>query len=50
LKGWEIDRVAIRPVGHDLQRPECVLAEKDGILWAADVRGGAMRIADHHRR
>ncbi len=45
LRGWQVDRAAIRHVGHDLQRPECVLAERDGSLWAADARGGAMRIA-----
>jgi sugar lactone lactonase YvrE len=45
LKNWQVDRAAIRHVGRDLQRPECVLAEKDGTLWAADARGGAMRIA-----
>ena len=45
LKGWQVDRSAIRHVGHDLQRPECVLAERDGTLWAADARGGVMRIA-----
>jgi gluconolactonase len=45
LKGWQVDRAAIRHVGHDLQRPECVLAETDGTLWAADARGGVMRIA-----
>jgi gluconolactonase len=45
LKGWQVDRAAIRHVGHDLQRPECVLAERDGTLWAADARGGVMRIA-----
>jgi len=45
LRGWQVDRTAIRHVGHDLQRPECVLAERDGTLWAADARGGAMRIA-----
>ena len=28
-----------------LQRPECILAERDGTLWAADARGGVMRIA-----
>jgi gluconolactonase len=44
LKGWQVDRAAIRHVGHDLQRPECVLAESDGTLWAADARGGVMRI------
>ena len=45
LHGWQVDRASIRHVGHDLQRPECVLAERDGSLWAADARGGAMRIA-----
>jgi len=40
-----VDRAAIRHVGHDLQRPECVLAEPDGTLWSADARGGVMRIA-----
>jgi len=45
LRGWQVDRTAIRHVGHDLQRPECVLAERDGTLWAADARGGVMRIA-----
>lgn len=45
LQGWQVDRTSIVHVGHDLQRPECVLAERDGTLWAADARGGAMRIA-----
>ncbi len=45
LKGWQVDRAAIRHVGRDLQRPECILAERDGTLWAADARGGVMRIA-----
>ena len=40
-----MDRAAIRHIGRDLQRPECVLAERDGIVWAADARGGVMRIA-----
>jgi sugar lactone lactonase YvrE len=31
-------------VGRDLQRPECILAERDGVLWTADARGGVMRI------
>ena len=42
---FEIDRSAIRYIGHDLQRPECILAEPDGTLWSADARGGVMRIA-----
>src|SRR5580658_8337201 len=41
---FEIDRSAIRYVGQDLQRPECILAEPDGTLWAADARGGVARI------
>ncbi len=40
-----IDREALQYAGHDLQRPECILAERDGTLWAADARGGVMRIA-----
>lgn len=45
LDGFTVDRAAIRYVGTDLQRPECILAERDGTLWAADARGGVMRIA-----
>lgn len=45
LKGWQVDRSAIQHVGTDLQRPECILAEPDGTIWAADARGGVMRIA-----
>jgi len=45
LKGWQVDRTAIRTIGYDLQRPECILAERDGTLWAADARGGVMHIA-----
>jgi sugar lactone lactonase YvrE len=44
LNGWRVERDAISLVGHDLQRPECVLAEPDGTLWSADARGGVMRI------
>jgi sugar lactone lactonase YvrE len=44
LKGWQVDPDAIGVIGHDLQRPECILAERDGTLWSADARGGVMRI------
>ncbi len=44
LKGWQVDREAIRFLGHDLQRPECILAERDGTIWTADARGGVMRL------
>lgn len=44
LKGWQVDPGAIRSIGRDLSRPECVLAERDGSLWAANSRGGVMHI------
>ncbi|WP_434106066.1 SMP-30/gluconolactonase/LRE family protein [Paraburkholderia caffeinilytica] len=44
LSGWQVNRDSIRMVGHDLLRPECILAEPDGTLWTADARGGVMRI------
>ena len=44
LRGWQVDRSAITMIGTGLQRPECVLAEPDGVLWSADARGGVMRI------
>jgi gluconolactonase len=51
LNGFQVDRAAIRTIGHDLQRPECILAERDGTLWAADARGGVTRIgADGSQR
>ncbi|WP_176596216.1 MULTISPECIES: SMP-30/gluconolactonase/LRE family protein [Sphingobium] len=45
LRDWRVDPALIRHIGHDLQRPECILAEADGTLWSADARGGVMRIA-----
>ncbi len=45
LIGFTVDRAQIKTIGHDLQRPECILAERDGTLWAADARGGVTRIA-----
>jgi gluconolactonase len=51
LNGFQVNRAAIRTIGHDLQRPECILAERDGTLWAADARGGVTRIgADGSQR
>jgi sugar lactone lactonase YvrE len=44
LAGFRVEKSALRFVGRDLQRPECILAEPDGTLWAADARGGVMRI------
>ena len=45
LRGFSVDRSTIQFIGRDLQRPECILAERDGVLWAADARGGVTRIA-----
>src|SRR5277367_4628308 len=39
-----IDKSTLQYIGRDLQRPECILAERDGTLWSADARGGVMRI------
>lgn len=41
---FAIDRGSLHYVGHNLQRPECILAEPDGSLWVADARGGVVRI------
>ena len=43
--GFQVDPADIQYIGEDLQRPECILAEKDGTLWSADARGGVVRIA-----
>ena len=32
-----IDKSTLRYIGSDLQRPECILAERDGTLWSADA-------------
>ncbi|MBS1801511.1 MAG: SMP-30/gluconolactonase/LRE family protein [Acidobacteria bacterium] len=39
-----IDKSKLQYIGHGLQRPECILAEKDGTLWSADSRGGVVRM------
>lgn len=44
LRGWRIERAAIGTIGTDLERPECVIATRDGGLWVSDARGGVMRI------
>ena len=44
VKDWQLERASLRTIGRDLQRPECILAQRDGTLWSADARGGVMRI------
>nr|WP_282572290.1 SMP-30/gluconolactonase/LRE family protein [Roseomonas acroporae] len=50
MRGWQVDPAAIRTIGQGLQRPECILAERDGTIWSADARGGVMRIAPDGRQ
>ncbi len=40
LRDFQLSASDISFVGHDLQRPECILAEPNGDLWIADARGG----------
>lgn len=44
IDGFVVDPAVIKYIGQDLQRPECILAERDGSLWSADARGGVMHI------
>lgn len=44
IDGFTVDPATFAYVGHDLQRPECILAEPDGSLWSADARGGLVHI------
>lgn len=39
-----IDPATLNYIGSGLQRPECILAERDGTLWTADSRGGVVRL------
>lgn len=44
LDDFVVEPCAIHYVGSDLQRPECILAERDGSIWSADARGGVVHI------
>jgi gluconolactonase len=44
IGNWQLAKSDISFVGPGLSRPECVLAERDGTLWASDDRGGVTRI------
>lgn len=44
MRNFTLSPQDISFVGHDLSRPECVLADPSGILWASDDRGGIARI------
>jgi gluconolactonase len=47
---FEIDKTALGYVGEGLQRPECILAERDGTLWSADARGGVVKLSPDGRQ
>ncbi|MDP6407364.1 MAG: SMP-30/gluconolactonase/LRE family protein [Alphaproteobacteria bacterium] len=44
IDGFTVDPTELQYIGEDLQRPECILAERDGSLWVADARGGVVYI------
>jgi sugar lactone lactonase YvrE len=50
LRDWHLEPGAIRILGSELRRPECILAERDGTLWTADARGGVVRIDSDGRQ
>lgn len=44
LDNFVVNKKDIDFIGENLQRPECILAERDGTLWVADARGGVVKI------
>lgn len=44
IDGFEVDPATLGFTGTGLERPECILAERNGTLWVADGRGGVTRI------
>lgn len=45
IDGFTVSKEDFKFIGEGLQRPECILAEKDGSLWTADARGGVVKIS-----
>ena len=44
IKEFRLELNDLAYTGHDLVRPESVLAQPDGTLWTSDGRGGVTRI------
>src|SRR4029450_9150416 len=44
ISSFTLDLDQLGWTGQDLHRPESVVAEPDGTLWASDGRGGVTRI------
>jgi len=42
---FAVDPASLAYIGQDLARPECILAHRNGSIWAADSRGGVTHIA-----
>src|SRR5437868_14117750 len=44
IKEFRLELSDLTYTGHDLVRPESVLAQSNGTLWTSDGRGGVTRI------
>jgi gluconolactonase len=44
IKEFRLELSDLTYTGHDLVRPESVLAQRNGVLWTSDGRGGVTRI------
>src|SRR5438105_11479224 len=44
IKEFRLELSDLTFTGHDLVRPESVIAQPDGTLWVSDGRGGVTRI------
>ena len=44
IKEFRLELSDLTYTGHDLVRPESVLAQPNGTLWTSDGRGGVTRI------
>ena len=44
IKEFRLDLAELTYTGHDLVRPESVLAKPNGTLWVSDGKGGVTRI------
>src|SRR6185312_11630608 len=44
IKDFRLELSDLTYTGHDLARPESILAQPNGTLWVSDGRGGVTRI------
>ena len=44
IKEFRLDLSELTYTGHDLVRPESIIAQPNGTLWVSDGRGGVTRI------